>query len=32
MIARRGSGWLASTLLLGLCLVLAAFVYLQLQR
>ena len=29
MIARRGSGWLASTLLLGLCLALAAFVYQQ---
>ncbi len=27
MIARRGSGWLASTLLLGVCLALAAFVY-----
>ncbi len=32
MIARRGSGWLAATLLLGLCLVLAAFVYVQVQR
>ncbi len=31
MIARRGSGWLASTLLLGVCLALAAFVYLQMQ-
>ena len=29
MIARRGSGWLASTLLLGVCLALAAFVYVQ---
>ena len=32
MIARRGSGWLASTLLLGVCLVLAALVYVQAQR
>ena len=32
MIARRESGWLAATLLLGLCLVLAAFVYVQVQR
>ncbi len=32
MIARRGSGWLASTLLLGVCLALAAFVYIQVQR
>ena len=31
MIARRRSGWLASTLLLGICLVLAAFVYVQVQ-
>jgi hypothetical protein len=31
MIARRGSGWLASTLLLGVCLALAAFVYVQVQ-
>ncbi len=29
MIARRGSGWPASTLLLGVCLVLAAVVYVQ---
>ena len=29
MIARRRSGWLTSTLLLGLCLALAAFVYEQ---
>ncbi len=32
MIARRGSGWLAATLLLGVCLVLAAFVYDQARR
>ncbi len=32
MIARRGSGWLTSTLLLGVCLALAAFVYVQVQR
>ena len=32
MIARRGSGWLASTLLLGVCLALAVFVYVQVQR
>ncbi len=32
MITRRGSGWLASTLLLGVCLALAAFVYVQVQR
>ena len=32
MIPRRGSGWLASTLLLGFCLALAAFVYVQVQR
>ena len=32
MIARRGSGWLASTLLLGVCLMLAALVYVQVQR
>ena len=31
MIARRRSGWLVSTLLLGVCLALAAFVYGQLQ-
>ena len=31
MIARRRSGWLVSTLLLGVCLTLAAFVYGQLQ-
>lgn len=31
MIVRRGSGWLASTLLLGVCLALAAFVYAQAQ-
>ncbi len=31
MIARRGSGWLASTLLLGVCLALAAFVVVQVQ-
>ncbi len=31
MIARRGSGWLVSTLLLGVCLALAAFVYAQVQ-
>ncbi len=29
MIARRGSGWLATTLLLGVCLALAALVYVQ---
>ena len=29
MIARRGSGWLAATLLLGVCLALAAFVTIQ---
>ncbi len=32
MIARRGSGWLASTLLLGVCLALAAVVYVQARR
>ncbi len=32
MIARRGSGWLSATVLLGLCLVLAAFVYVQVRR
>ncbi len=31
MIARRGSGWLASTLLLGVCLALAVFVVVQVQ-
>lgn len=31
MIARRGSGWMTSTLLLGVCLALAAFVYGQMQ-
>jgi general secretion pathway protein N len=31
MIARRGSGWLVSTLLLGFCLALAAYVYGQVQ-
>ncbi len=31
MIARRGSGWLASTLLLGVCLALAALVYAQVR-
>ena len=31
MIARRGSGWLASTLLLGVCVALAAFVTVQVQ-
>jgi hypothetical protein len=31
MIARHGSGWLATTLLLGVCLALAAFVYLEMQ-
>ncbi len=31
MMARRRSGWLASTLLLGACLALATFVYAQLQ-
>ena len=32
MIARRRSGWLATTLLLGVCLALGALVYLQVQR
>ncbi len=32
MIARRGSGWLAATLLLGVCLALAALVYDQARR
>ncbi len=32
MIARRGSGWLASSLLLGVCLALAALVYVQVRR
>jgi hypothetical protein len=31
MIARRGSGWLVSTLLLGVCLALAAFVTVQVR-
>ncbi len=31
MIARRGSGWFASTLLMGVCLTLAAFVTVQVQ-
>ena len=31
MILQRGSGWLTSTLLLGICLALAAFVYVQVR-